>query len=126
MPNDSTTPTIATPAPKSRGWRRYRELKQQDDTDRQAIAAELLAGLGRPSTMADRLAAENIASLAVWARTLERRGAFKGATEVRQQITQAARAFPAFKPQPALPPKGDAGAAFLAEMQAAATPQGAE
>src|SRR6476620_326848 len=113
MPN---TNTIAPPIPKSRGWRRYRELKQRDDADRQAIATELLAGLGRPSTMADRLAAENIASLTVWARVLERRGAFQGATEVRQQITQAARAFPAFKPQPAAPPKSDAGADFMAEM----------
>ena len=96
MPNEST---IATSVPKSRGWRRYQELRKQDAADKIDIMRGLLDGLGRPSTMADRLAAEQIASLTVWARILERRGRFEAAAEVRDQITRTQRANN-FKPAP--------------------------
>ncbi|MDI3561293.1 hypothetical protein [Bradyrhizobium sp. Arg816] len=116
--------TIATPVPKSRGWRRYQELRRQDAADKIEIMRGLLDGLGRPSTMADRIAAEQIASLVIWARVLERRGALKAAAEVRDQITRTQRANN-FKPQPAVPQK-PSGDDFLEEMQTCATPQEAE
>jgi hypothetical protein len=77
--------TIAKAVSKSRGWRRYRELRQQDEADKKAIMCGLIDGLGRPASMADRLAAEQIASLTVW---VERRGRFEAAAEVRDQITR--------------------------------------
>jgi hypothetical protein len=113
-PNDS--PTGANePVEKprlDRGWRRYQQLRRQDAAERDRIAAALLEGLGRAPTERDRLAAENIASLTVRARTLERRGQFAEAAKVRQQVTQATRAT-GFKPQPAASQKPNAATAGL-------------
>lgn len=79
-------------APKlARGWRRMRELRQQDNAARQEIIAGLVADLGRPATMRDQLAIEQIASLTVWARILERRGKFTEAAKTRDQITRTQR-----------------------------------
>jgi hypothetical protein len=85
----------------ARGWRRHHELRKQDAAERDRIAAALLDGLGRDPTEPDKIAAEQIAALTVWARVQERRGDFKGAAATRQQLTQAWRASPTFKPQPA-------------------------
>jgi hypothetical protein len=112
----------ANESPKrSRGWRRYQELRALDAAERSRIAAALLEGLGRPSTEPDRIAAEQIAALTVWARIQERRGDFKGAAATRQQLTQAWRTATAFKPQPPLQQK-PSGDDFLAEMRRLATP----
>lgn len=99
MPNETT---LAPPIPKSRGWRRYRELRKQDEADKREIERGLLDGLGRAPTMADKLAAEQIGALTVWARTLERRGRLEAAAEVRDQITRTQRATN-FKPAPIAP-----------------------
>jgi hypothetical protein len=97
MPNKST----------SRGWRRYRELRAKDDADRKAIAAGIIGELGRRATVVEQVAAENLAALIVWARTLERRGQHAAAAKVRQQVTQAQRATN-FKPAPPAPAKPQA------------------
>jgi hypothetical protein len=111
--------------PLARGWRRHHELRKQDAAERDRIAAALLDGPGRPPTEPDKIAAEQIAALTVWARMQERRGDFKGAAATRQQLTQAWRASPTFKPQPAAAPSAaDRAADFQAEMRRLATPSG--
>jgi hypothetical protein len=103
--------TSITESPKlARGWKRYQELRAQDAAERDRIEAALLNGLGRQPTEPDRLAAEQIASLTVWARIQERRGDFRGAAATRQQLTQAWRASPTFKPQPVASQKPDPAA----------------
>lgn len=110
----------------ARGWKRYMELRRQGAAERDRIAAGLLAGLGGAPTVADQLAAEQIAALIVWARVQERRGDFKDAAATRQQLTQAWRASPTFKPQPAAKPSAaDRANDFRAEMRRLATPEGA-
>jgi hypothetical protein len=89
MPND--IPNATSYIPRSRGWRRYHELRAKDAQDKQGIIRGLLDGLGRESTMAERIAFEQIASLTIWARVLERRGRFDAAAQVWQQVTQARR-----------------------------------
>jgi len=89
----------------SRGWRRVHELKRLDEAAKQEIISGLLSGLGRPATMADQIAVEQIAALAVHARRLERRNQFADAAKIRDQITRATRAFGVAKPQPAAAPK---------------------
>jgi hypothetical protein len=114
---DSTSPKLA------RGWKRYQELRAQDAAERDRIAAALLGGLGRAPTEPDKIAPEQIAALTVWARIQERRGDFRGAAATRQQLTQAWRASPTFKPQPAAAPSAaDRTANFQAEMRRRATP----
>ena len=41
---------------RSRGWKRMRELDQQETADRLALEAELVADLGRRPTAFDRIA----------------------------------------------------------------------
>jgi hypothetical protein len=105
-------------APKSRGWRRVAELRRQDEAAKQEIITGLINDLGRPATMNDRLAIEDIASLTIWARTLERRAKFADAAAVRDQISRARRAS-GIKPAPRVAvPKPD----FREEMLRLATP----
>ena len=89
----------ATKPAKSRGWRRDHELRRIDAQAKAEIEAGLLAGLGRMPTMADRLAVEQIASLTILARTLERRGKIVAAGKVRDQIVRAQRTN-GMKPEP--------------------------
>jgi hypothetical protein len=87
-----------------RGKARMRQLAAEADAERKAIAAKILADLGRPASMLDEIAARNLAALDVRASRLEANG--KDATAVRQQITQAQRAsgFRPAKPAEAKPP----------------------
>jgi hypothetical protein len=94
------------------GRTREARRRKQDAADREAITAALLESLGRTATMVDQIAAENLANLIVWARTLERRSQFAEAAKVRQQITQAVRAT-GMKPQPAASQKTNAANAGL-------------
>jgi hypothetical protein len=70
----------------------------QEEAQRQAIVADILAGLGRPATVVDRIAADNLASFHIKARRLEAQG--KSSVEVRRVLNQAMRAS---GPKPAEP-----------------------
>jgi hypothetical protein len=94
-----------------RGYARMIELAQQNKAKRDALAAELLGGLGRPPSAIDRVAAENLASMVVQADRLEAHG--KDASELRRQINQAMRTS-GFKPAMAEPPKQPSIAELLA------------
>jgi hypothetical protein len=79
-----TPPRQRTPAPPAVGA--ICELRAADAAERQRIEAGLLADLGRPATMTDRVAAANIAALQVKAERLEHQG--RDAFELRKQIAQ--------------------------------------
>jgi hypothetical protein len=74
----------------ARGRKRMRELAQEAQAERESLAAELLAGLGRTPSTVDRIAATNLAALHVRAKRLEAAG--RDAVEIRRQITQMIRA----------------------------------
>jgi len=84
-----------------RGGARIKELAAEAAVEREAIAAALLADLGRPPSAVDRIACQNLAALHVKASKLESNG--RNATEVRRQICQQLRAA-GFKPAPATVP----------------------
>jgi hypothetical protein len=119
-PSSNGTTTNNRP---SRGWRRMRELAREADAKRKTLTAELLAGLGRPATAVDRIAAENLAALHVKAIRLEASG--RDATGVRQQITQAMRAS-GLRPDKPAPPKPFNIAAALAQGILPPSPQSAD
>ena len=108
------TDTATKPA-KSRGWKRHHELRAADRAAKTAIEQGLLDELGRAPTMADRLAVEQIASLTILARTLERRGKIVAAGKVRDQIVRAQRTN-GMKPEPPAPQKVDPLAAIEAHI----------
>jgi hypothetical protein len=98
----SDTPT------KSRGYKRMKEIAAEVVAEREALTAELLAALGRPATVIDRIACENLAALHVRAKRIEASG--RNASDVRRQITQLMRGVgikpdaPASKPQRKIDP----------------------
>jgi hypothetical protein len=118
---DSISPDVTTtPKRLTRGWRRYQELRRQDAADRASIERGLIADLGRAPTMNDRLAIEDIASLTIWARILERRGQFAKAAEIRDQITRTRRTNN-IKPEPAAPQKAPDIHDLLADVAASSS-----
>ena len=91
------------------------ELASGYAKQRRELATALLGDLGREPTARDRVAAVNLASLHVTAERVEKSG--RNASALRQQITQAMRAWrPETKP-------AKSAADFMAEMQAAARPK---
>ena len=94
---DSISPDAPYPH-LARGRARMRELAQQSAAERDKLAAEILAGLGRAPSAIDRIAAANLAALHVRANRIEASG--RDASAIRKQIIQATRAT-GFKPQPA-------------------------
>lgn len=100
MPN-APTDHSTKPAP-LRGWSRWKELQAMRASQRERIAAGLLAGLGREPTEADRVAASTIAAMQVEAERLESMG--KSALEERKLAAQLLRQT-GFKPAPAAPAK---------------------
>jgi hypothetical protein len=93
----------------SRGWRRMRELRAEAEAERDALAAELLVGLGRPVTAVDRIAAETLAAAHVKAERLEASG--RDATEERRLVAQLMRTS-GFRPAKASEHKPDPTAAL--------------
>jgi hypothetical protein len=85
-----------------RGWSRMRQLRQQEQAQREALAADLLAGLGRPATAFDKVAIGNLASLHVRANRLEANG--RDSSDIRRLITRTMRAFGMTLGAPAAPP----------------------
>ena len=105
---------------RSRGWKRMRELDQQETADRLALEAELVADLGRRPTALDRIAIEFIASAAVKARRL--RAAGKDDVEQQRLIAQLLRAT-GLKPDKPVSAKQED---FSDQMQRLAMPQGGD
>jgi len=85
-----------------RGAARMKELAQESARERIALAADLLADLGRPPTAADRIAVETIAATAIRARQLRAFG--RNDAEERRLLAQLIRAS-GLKPAPIEPPK---------------------
>jgi len=103
-------------AQRRRGQARMRELAAQAKAERQALADEIIRGLGRPATALDRIAIESIASAAVRARQLRAQG--HDDLEQQRLIAQLLRAT-GLRPDKAVPPKAED---FSAEMLRLATP----
>jgi hypothetical protein len=107
-------------AQRRRGQARMQELAAEAETERQALADEIIAGLGRPATALDRIAIESIVSAAVSARQLRAQG--RNDLEQQRLIAQLLRAT-GLRPHKPAPPKQED---FTAEMLRLATPpQGA-
>jgi hypothetical protein len=98
MMADTTSSRQTSPvAPKSRslvgsrGQRRMRELAAEAEVERAALAAELVAGLGRPASAIDKIAVEVLSSTTVRARRLRLLG--RSDREDQKILVQAVRAF---------------------------------
>jgi hypothetical protein len=83
------SPDTADDQKPHRGWKRMRQLRQQDQAKRQELVAELLGGLNRKPSAVDKVAADSIAALFIKANRLESQG--KDSTEVRRLILQSMR-----------------------------------
>jgi hypothetical protein len=106
MPANNSSEIIETsdPQPLLRGWRRMRQLRQQDEAARQAIVADIIDGLGRPTTTVDKIAAEAIAAATVRARRLRLNGHDDSSqTRLLAQLLRTS----GFRPAPAAAMKPD-------------------
>jgi hypothetical protein len=65
-----TTSTLQRHPQLLRGKARMREIAAAAEVERKSLATELLAGLGRPATAVDQIAAETISAATVRARRL--------------------------------------------------------
>jgi hypothetical protein len=104
------------PPSRRRGWARMKQLAAEADAERQALAEEIIAGLGRPAGALDRIAIESIAAAAVRARQLRAQG--RDDLEQQRLIAQLLRAT-GLRPDKAVPPKQED---FASEMMRLATP----
>ena len=102
---------------RKRGAARMKQLAAEAEAERQALADEIIAGLGRPANALDRIAIESIASAAVRARQL--RAAGRDDLEQQRLIAQLLRATGLRPDKPAPPRQED----FSAEMLRLAMPQ---
>jgi hypothetical protein len=98
-PNPITARRGACPEQLARARARKKKLAleaeartKQDIIDRDAIIAGLIGDLGRVPTTNERLVFEDVAAQTVLARSLEARGRFEQAAEVRSSIARTRRA----------------------------------
>jgi hypothetical protein len=108
MTDDRQTATSdSSEAPKrgmigARGATRMRQIAVEAEAERAALAAELVAGLGRPPSAIDQIAVEVLSSTTVRARRQRKLG--KSDREDARILVQAVRAF-GIRPAPAAPPR---------------------
>jgi hypothetical protein len=83
------------------GSKRMKELASKAAVERDALVLEILAGLGRPASALDKIAAESIAAASLRARDLRSQG--RDDLEQQKMIAQLLRAT-GLKPDKKAPP----------------------